>query len=409
MDCSTCRSLFSQSFDERLAGERRQAFVLHLQACQPCDSEFTLYRRVFSTIRDLPDGEALPFQAPAEVPGALTQFQASSAPPRFARIAASILILVGLVGTHVLVFQWSRDHASRGTDNGGKAVAPPVVAPVLTNAASMNSVLPSALRDHVDAADLLMRTLDKLPDDPSARDVAAADWAVSRLPELTEELRRQQFESPPEIRWLVKQYLDEAENQFVPRMQSAIQNGQSVREIRNAASFSNLCRLLGPMKLVVAALPRGTSFGCQPAPTVFSRLALDGRRLISAKHARLSGQYSRAIEDVKLFDDEFPKSRLRPAAIYVGFDAYNSAGMPGEAWSFVGRSGCVQLSGPPQMVIRELGRFVASPMTNPTWEMKPWEPHQQQVLGLTFRWTSPVPAPQAQGLDDAPELRPAPK
>jgi hypothetical protein len=124
MNCSTCRGSFSGSFDGRLSGDVRQDFIRHVQACGVCGPEYALYQRVFSAVRGLPDGAAPQFRAPAEVPGALYAAQPFGARPRFARVAAAILILIGLASTHVLVFQWSRDHAP-GTEPraGGPAIA----------------------------------------------------------------------------------------------------------------------------------------------------------------------------------------------------------------------------------------------------------------------------------------------
>jgi hypothetical protein len=430
MDCSTCRSLFSQSFDERLAGERRHEFVLHLQACQPCEGEFTLYRRVFATIRALPDGEAQPFQAPAEVPGALNRFEAPSAPPRFARVAAGILILIGLVGTHVAVFQWSRDHASRDRATPGSPTVERPAVPVLTNAQSMHAVLPSALRDHVDATDLFMRTLDKLPDDATARDVAAADWSVSRLPELTQQLRRAQLEAPPEIRPLVERYLEDAGDDFVPKMRRMIESGQySVPDIRTAVAMSRVRQVLDRMKFVVAALPRGTAFAtCRPADDTFGRLTPDGRRFIELKQARLAGQLSLAIDGFDRFDSEFPKSQLTPAATYLQFEAYNAAGMPGAAWNVLDRSGCIK--GPPQEAVRQVARWVSPAQGwGPMWvvPMPSLQDHYQEavapsrdfkgfrltVLGhngqkMTFT-SETIPGAAAGELAPVPESRPSKK
>jgi hypothetical protein len=390
MDCSTCRSSFSQSFDERLAGERRQEFVLHLQACQPCDAEFALYRRVFGTIRDLPDGEAKPFRAPSEVPGSLTRFAAPSAPPRFARIAAGILILIGLVGTHVLVFEWSRDHASRGRTGPSDPVAT-VSPPTLAAVQSLNSVFPSVLRDHVDAADLFLRTAEKLPDEPSARDVVAADWAVSKLPELTrrltEDLRSGAFELPPEHKAWVEGYVQDAERDFVPRMQSTLGSGnRSVGEIRNAAALSPMCGKIDQLKLMTAAMQRGTSFRNQPMASVVLSLKDDGRRFIKYKHARLAGDLSQAIEGFEGFDAAFPNSRLSPAARYLQVEALNAAGNQAQAWTVVKQGICSQHPDQWRQLARQIDQFYRAQMIlAPTWneahQQYEWSPEAASVLG----------------------------
>jgi hypothetical protein len=403
MDCSTCRGSFSQSFDERLAGERRQEFVRHLQACPPCDAEFALYRRVFSTIRDLPDGEAKPFRAPSEVPGALTRFATPSAAPRFARIAAGILILIGLVGTHVLVFEWSRDQASRGHTGQSERVGT-VSPPTLAATQSLNSVLPLALRDHVDAADLFLRTAEKLPDEPSARDVVAADWAVSKLPELTrrlaEDLRSGAFEPPPELKAWVEAYVQDAERDFVPRMQSTIESGtHSVREIRNAAAGSPLYWKLDRMKLMTAAMQRGTSFRNEPMARVVLSLKDDGRRLIETKYARLSGDLSQAIKGFEGFDAAFPKSRLVPAARYLQVEALNAAGNQAQAWTVVKQGICAQYPDQWGQLAGQIDQFFRTRMT-PTWNEEhqafEWSQDMTPVLGggvLMIRVINPQHVP----------------
>src|SRR5262245_8407457 len=215
MDCSACRSQFSQSFDGRLAGESRQRFTIHVQTCEPCSSEYSLYRRVFSAVRGLPEEAPPPFRAPSEVPGSLSTTQATFGRPRFARVAAAVLIAIGLMGSHVLVFEWSRDRASR---------EPGSPAPRVSTGELASTMLPAALRDHVDATDLFIRTAANLPDDPGSHDLAYADWTSTNLAQRTAELRRQLPTFPEAERRITAQYLADVEDDFIPKMRALIQN-----------------------------------------------------------------------------------------------------------------------------------------------------------------------------------------
>lgn len=334
MDCSTCRDLFSESFDGRLAGERRQTFLIHVQVCRGCEHEFALYRRVFSTIRGLPDGEPRPFQAPAEVPGALTSAPSRFSAPRFARVAAGILILIGLVGSHVILFQAGLSHGGRGSDS--QRVLHEQVTPVAPIAASMiSSPLPALLRDHVDATDLFVRTASQLPDDAVGRDVVRADWAASKLPQLTDELRRSRFELSPERRAIVDRYLDDSED-FVRRLRPLLEDDEQapvpVSEVRDRATLSRLVLYGGleSMKPLVAALPRGGSFSARPARGRMLPLGPDGRLLIESKQARLAGDMPQAIAGFRKFNKEFQTSPLTPAATLLQFDSLAAAGQWGK-------------------------------------------------------------------------------
>lgn len=414
MDCPTCRSLFSQSFDGRLAGECRQDFAHHVLACGPCESEFALYRRVFSTIRGLPDGEALPFRAPAEVPGALASVQAYSARPRFARVAAGFLILIGLVGTHVLVFQWSRDHASRAgvpTSNSQTSSATPPLA-----VASMS--LPPALRDHVDATDLFIKTIAKLPDDAAGRDLARADWVASGLPQLTKELRNQSFNVAD--RWRVDRYLQAMEDEFVPRMRGLLEGEtpQSIAAIRNAAIHSRVRFDLGGMKMLVASLPHGTFFASRPAGPEAARLSPDGRLVLASKRARLAGQLPAAIDFLKKFEDNFRKSSsLNPAAVYLQFDALAAAGKWDDALNAVRQSKCVPCTGVTVDSLGQALQFITLRAPAGSGMAVQWLDDGDLQFGGSFKFAIiksegvpqylvPVPVPVA---EDIPEPPAAPK
>jgi hypothetical protein len=325
MDCSACRSTFSESFDGRLADVRRQEFLVHLRACRECESEFALYRRVFSALATLPDGAPPPFRVPSEVPGAFAAPARPASPPAFARIAAGILLLVGLVGTHVLVFQWSRDRASRDP-------RPPVAPPVASLAqATMPGILPSSLRDHVEATDLFIRQAARsahLPEMAEVRDLAEADWATSNLAKLTAELRDVSYEGAGD-RAQIEGYLRASED-FVARTRRLIESPRTpggVRAICDAAGQSGIVRHLEVMKPVVAPLSLGTSFTVrQPTAPAVMRLSPDGQLILEAKRCRLAGQLSQAIDGFREFGQKYPKSRLGPIAVYLHQDTLLKAG-----------------------------------------------------------------------------------
>lgn len=348
MDCSTCRGLFSASFDGRMAGERRQEYRLHVEACEPCASEFALYQRVFSVVRELPDGAAPPFQVPNEVPGSLAQASRFAAPPRFARAAAGILLLIGLVGTHVLVFQWSRDQFAGAATSGVTRVD--LVAPrnLPIAEANMGTVLPPSLRDHVETTDLFLRTAAQaaeLPESARARDLAAADWAISDLERRTAGLREQRFTGPETAR-LIQAYASASED-FAVRMRRILDDPThrgAVRAICDAANESGIVRRIEGIKPVVAPLQLGTS--CEAALTPSAALAgltPDARLILEAKHASLAGRLPKSIHYFEQFHRDFTKSSLKPLASYLHADALWRSGQYCEAqrvWAlaFAGRS-----------------------------------------------------------------------
>src|SRR6185369_7147507 len=173
---------------------------------------------VFSAVRGLPDEAAPPFRVPAEVPGALSTAHRFGR-PRFARVAAAVLIMIGLAGTHVLVFQWSRDHAIRSKASEPASPIQPQAGVSAPLAMASISPLPAALRDHVDATDLYIRTAASLPDDPSAVDLARADWAGIDLAKRTRDLRGMTLsttEVSPEHLNLIRQYLSDVDEDFIP-------------------------------------------------------------------------------------------------------------------------------------------------------------------------------------------------
>jgi len=423
VDCSTCRSLFSESFDGRLSGDRRQGFIHHVQACKPCDSEYALYRRVFSAVRGLPDEAAPPFRVPAEVPGALSTAHRFGR-PRFARVAAAVLIMIGLAGTHVLVFQWSRDHAIRSKSSEPASQVRQEVIPSapLATVASI-SPLPAALRDHVDATDSFIRTAARLPDDASGREFARADWAATDLTRRTSELRKMSL-SPAvaaENRAIIVQYLEDMEQDFIPQMRFFIEdNGGrtiSVRAIRDAALQSSLIwrQDLERMKILVAALPRGTSFSGTSGVAV-QGLGADGRLFLEAKHARLAGEFQRAIAGFQRFESEFQKSSLRPAAQYLEFETLATANRLADALNVAGRASCQCAGGAPEMLrAAEWVRLIPlqAELRLPNGFDRPLD-HQMTMNGFVIYGRIPPPL-KSEGrapirvLEEEPESRSAPK
>ena len=51
MDCTSCRSQFSEALDGRLDLEAQVAVDAHVAACPGCSAEQQLYDRVFSALR----------------------------------------------------------------------------------------------------------------------------------------------------------------------------------------------------------------------------------------------------------------------------------------------------------------------------------------------------------------------
>jgi hypothetical protein len=382
MDCSTCRSLFSASFDGRLAGERRQEFQLHVQACASCDSEFALYRRVFSTIRALPDGAAPPFKVPNEVPGSLAASNRFSGRPRFARAAAGFLLMIGLVGTHVLVFQWSRERASVEQRGGNATVQSPTIAPPVLAAAN----LPGALRDHLEATDLFIRTAGQVPDEAGADGVAflKADFEGSELQKRSAELRQQIASLPPEQRGPVIQYLDAAD-EFAGPMQGLLRQPKvSIAAIRGVASRSRVARELDGFRPRVASLPRGQSFAkvCQVSP---GGLKPDACLILESKRARLSGTFDGAIAGLEKFPKKYADSPLRNTAEYLLLDTYLACDRYSELIERIPRMRSMRPSGIPS---DSLSRFIVVLRTErgETIIHGSSSPIMQRA---TFDWSSP--------------------
>jgi hypothetical protein len=188
---------------------------------------------------------------------------------------------------------------------------------------------------------------------------------ASDLVRRTTDLRAQTLspEVPEEHRALIGQYLADAAEDFVPRMRGLIEpEGEflaPISQIRMTAVQNRIVQHqdIPQMKVLVAALPRGTSFARAFVVLPGAGLAPDGRVFLESMQARLAGNMSAALAGCQRFEGEFSKSPLRATALRLMADTYANAGRYSEAMAIAGRATC-QCPGAPQPVMNAAAYLV---------------------------------------------------
>jgi hypothetical protein len=326
MRCNTCRDRFSERFDARLSAGDAAAFDAHLAACGACASEYAAFRRVFDAVRALPARRPPPFRRPAELPGVRPPFVAApTRAPRFRtplRAAAAILVAAGLGLSHGMVFRYGKEVA--GEDPGR-------ITSAAENATLVNSfTLPSKLRDHVEAADLFVRTAAQMPGEMGVRgrELLAADFARLDLPRLTDELRRTTLVHEADHGPLIRAYFENLAR-LCDRLEGEFRTGDGLDGIRDAVTTSPVTRDLAALRPVVMHFGTGGTFKGRPHSESLRR---DERALFESRDARLGGDLYAAVDGYRRFGakGEFRGSKLAPLADYLLAESYARSGNYGQ-------------------------------------------------------------------------------
>ncbi len=340
MDCTSCRSQFSEALDGRLDLEAQVAVDAHVAACPGCAAEQQLYDRVFSALRAAPPTTVPPrFPLPIEPPG-------MDSPPsiaarrgwRLGRVAAAVIITLGFVSSNVLLFRAGQESA------GGDIVHPHVPSNenTLATAASMFS-LPSELRDHVDASDLLVRTAGQIPDSMGEHgvDLMRADLARVDFAGLTKRIRGASFErAAGDSAEDIRRYLRDSEDllaRFDHVLSDPSAGVEAVQQLRMLAKTTPLLNSLEPMRAVVAPLAGGASFRGQKdsksVETLFARLNSDEMAFLNAKHDRLKGSLRSALNGYGYVESRYADGPVAPMARYFKAETLLQMGSVADAAS----------------------------------------------------------------------------
>ena len=313
MDCATLKTRWSEVIDGRATRADHDAVSAHFVECAACERAFADYRRLFSRVREAEPKFAAPpkFRLPPELPGMGDRREAS--PSRFRRWAAAAVIVGGLVLSHSMTFRIARETNPVGV-SAVRVTEPPLA----------SAFLPSALRDHVDATDLLVRSAMYMPESAGerAKSLLVADLARLDLDGLSARLRAEGVESHPEHGRTIAAYLQAADafRHGLCDVMARTADRRLVEQLHDVAQRSDVTRVVEPLRPVVASLAAGTCLTHLPGIETDPRLKplqADERVFIGAKQARLEGRYNVAVANYQRFDRELARSPFAPLARYM--------------------------------------------------------------------------------------------
>lgn len=345
MDCSQARALFSEHQDLRLPAGERAGLERHLESCAPCGSEWTLYHRVFDQVAMFSEIPAeRPFRAPAEAPGALDRTGWSEGRWGRVRVAAAVLVLLGI--SHVAVFEWARSHPPtspefRPLDKPLAAMGNGPRAPLV----NVNHI-PSRVRDLADTASIVTRQLAQMPEGAHEEGIhlvrTGLDLLNSSQVELEQEMaqagdRFQSFQAPMRgFQRSLKQFNDQA----VAHLSDPTPHGHRLARVQRALERSRLSEAITPLMLLpsVASAARGTTWRQAERMRrlkeirASTQLRADVKSFLSAQSNLLTGDYATAARAFEGFRRVHPRSKLTPLSCYMQAECYREMGLYTRAW-----------------------------------------------------------------------------